>query len=70
MEVEGNDRKPLKLPDWLVAKTAAPAELAPQGLFLSDQGMNTPIRENWCQNHLADGELYPFWKKSMRIWPK
>ena len=67
MEAEGKSRDFLKLPDWSAAKGVAPAELALRGFFLSDGGVKTIIKENWCQNYLADPQLYPFWKKSMRI---
>jgi hypothetical protein len=67
---EGNGGKLLKLPDWVVAKIAAPVELAPRGLFLFDGGVKTSTEENWCQKHLADRDLYPFWKMSMWISPR
>ena len=66
-EAEGKSRNVLKLPDWSSPIIVAPAELALRGFFLSDVGVKTRIGENWSQSHLADGELYSFLKKSMRI---
>ena len=68
MEVEGMGSDFLNFPDEPVAKARAPAKLALRGLFLSDSGVKTKVGDNWCQKHLANPQLYPFWKKSTSIW--